>query len=58
MNAHLYSRRELLKKGSAAAAGLLAWGAGPPAWAQFPMKQINVLCTGPARPAAFPTSWI
>lgn len=48
MNAHLYSRRELLKKGSAAAAGLLAWGAGPPALAQSPMEQVNVLCTGPA----------
>jgi tripartite-type tricarboxylate transporter receptor subunit TctC len=47
LNTH-HSRRELLKKGSAAAAGLLAWGAALPALAQAPIEQLNVLCTGPA----------
>jgi tripartite-type tricarboxylate transporter receptor subunit TctC len=50
MTLHLSSRRKLLQQGAGAAAatGLLAWGISRPAWAQAPLEQLIVLCTGPA----------
>jgi tripartite-type tricarboxylate transporter receptor subunit TctC len=48
MNVLFHSRRELLKKGGSALAGLLAWSAGLSARAQAPAEHLNVLCTGPA----------
>ena len=48
MNVLPHPRREVLKQGGAALAGLLAWSAGLPSWAQAPGEHINILCTGPA----------